>query len=632
MEQLQGGYRPRNRDPPLRDASEIEEMGYQSRLRKVGLPPLAYDRLPEGHIRLIQFGPNHPLPKLAKFAIGTDVKYSALSYCWHQATRKERLFELAGEQNTGVVKIGHNLSEFVKEARSRAFQGKLWIDALCINQADEVEKNEQVNLMGDIYSGAQQVLVWLGSPLQFVWTNSTSSPSRARVRTPVGARVYTQDFPSTRAEQSLCEPYFRDFFQLPWFSRIWTLQEAVFAKELTFWLAAQTISWSDMVFVAKTWRAAKTWRSRTQSADRWSSDALYTLYRLRRATASTTSVFDVLSASSGRAATLKHDSVYGLLGLLSTTQLSQRLSAWADYRRSPRLTYLEFARSIIQSEGVELLLYFSSLEGSKFLPSWCPDFSNIQHHPFGACVRQQKSSKPSVEESNATHCAAFVQTALDELLIHGFTVANVRELIPAPRSDDLTTNPVLALQSWILACLELGDMQESLRQLRSSSDFTSLNSMEKLLETTPFTERVWRVLCTDMLGEDSATPTHNDFLASWHFIKLWTGRKSWGDAPQPNAVTQRILELAQNGATFFQTSCGRLGMAPASVGSADQICSLVGTDVLCALRPNTAPKKRKTCDGSLSKPSTWRFQGLVYMEPSPDDSSENASLDTYLLT
>jgi len=38
----------------------------------------------------------------------------------------------------------------------------LWIDALCINQDDEVEKSHQVAMMGDIYSSARQVIVWLG--------------------------------------------------------------------------------------------------------------------------------------------------------------------------------------------------------------------------------------------------------------------------------------------------------------------------------------------------------------------------------------------------------------------------------------------------------------------------------------
>lgn len=39
---------------------------------------------------------------------------------------------------------------------------KFWVDALCINQANTFEKNQQVKLMKSIYSKAFAVVVWLG--------------------------------------------------------------------------------------------------------------------------------------------------------------------------------------------------------------------------------------------------------------------------------------------------------------------------------------------------------------------------------------------------------------------------------------------------------------------------------------
>jgi len=43
-----------------------------------------------------------------------------------------------------------------------ANMGCLWIDAICIDQIDVLERNHQVALMGQIYSKAQAVLMWLG--------------------------------------------------------------------------------------------------------------------------------------------------------------------------------------------------------------------------------------------------------------------------------------------------------------------------------------------------------------------------------------------------------------------------------------------------------------------------------------
>jgi hypothetical protein len=50
----------------------------------------------------------------------------------------------------------HSLLDF--EAAAEA----LWIDALCIDQGQNDERNHQVQQMGSIYSGAQRVIAWIG--------------------------------------------------------------------------------------------------------------------------------------------------------------------------------------------------------------------------------------------------------------------------------------------------------------------------------------------------------------------------------------------------------------------------------------------------------------------------------------
>ena len=40
---------------------------------------------------------------------------------------------------------------------------RLWIDAICINQEDFLERNQQIRLMCSIYSRCKRLLVWLGS-------------------------------------------------------------------------------------------------------------------------------------------------------------------------------------------------------------------------------------------------------------------------------------------------------------------------------------------------------------------------------------------------------------------------------------------------------------------------------------
>jgi hypothetical protein len=38
----------------------------------------------------------------------------------------------------------------------------LWDDAICMDQTNILERNHQVQLMWDIYSGAEDVAIWLG--------------------------------------------------------------------------------------------------------------------------------------------------------------------------------------------------------------------------------------------------------------------------------------------------------------------------------------------------------------------------------------------------------------------------------------------------------------------------------------
>jgi hypothetical protein len=55
-----------------------------------------------------------------------------------------------------------NLFEALLHLRGKKETRILWVDAVCINQQDKSERNEQVRWMGEIYSSVQQVIIWLG--------------------------------------------------------------------------------------------------------------------------------------------------------------------------------------------------------------------------------------------------------------------------------------------------------------------------------------------------------------------------------------------------------------------------------------------------------------------------------------
>lgn len=84
--------------------------------------------------------------------------YTCLSYTWGNQTQTYPI-----QMNDCVMEVGRNLLEFLERAVLCCANQNLWIDALCIDQNDEDDKNLQVQRMGDIYKNATGVAVWLGN-------------------------------------------------------------------------------------------------------------------------------------------------------------------------------------------------------------------------------------------------------------------------------------------------------------------------------------------------------------------------------------------------------------------------------------------------------------------------------------
>jgi Heterokaryon incompatibility protein (HET) len=85
--------------------------------------------------------------------------YAALSYAWGDMADT-----VDAVVNGTVVKITRNLEGALQMLRRTGATGKKkhWVDALCINQNDLVERGHQVRRMRDIFGVASEVMVWIG--------------------------------------------------------------------------------------------------------------------------------------------------------------------------------------------------------------------------------------------------------------------------------------------------------------------------------------------------------------------------------------------------------------------------------------------------------------------------------------
>lgn len=131
-----------------------------------GYRPLQGDR----NIRLLQIldpdrngGCKNPQLDLVHVRLDHAPPYETVSYAWGDPVPTSTLC-LSSSERLGIA---HNLNEALPYLVENATleTGFLWIDAICINQADRVEKDSQILLMGEIYRFTRRTIIWLGPEL-----------------------------------------------------------------------------------------------------------------------------------------------------------------------------------------------------------------------------------------------------------------------------------------------------------------------------------------------------------------------------------------------------------------------------------------------------------------------------------
>lgn len=116
-------------------------------------------------IRLIQIKPpstdDIASCTLSVVSLDSNPKYAALSYVWGDPTATTAIV-INGHQFQATKSLAKALVRIRREFARRP-DCFFWVDAICINQKDELERSHQVQLMREIYSGSSSVISWLDS-------------------------------------------------------------------------------------------------------------------------------------------------------------------------------------------------------------------------------------------------------------------------------------------------------------------------------------------------------------------------------------------------------------------------------------------------------------------------------------
>ncbi|KAL1870719.1 hypothetical protein Daus18300_005039 [Diaporthe australafricana] len=170
--------------------------------------------------------------------------YIALSYTWADnngdSTLGENIF-LGNAWTPFAITI--NCAAALRRLRLRGGTRVLWIDAICIDQANIGERSHQVSLMKDIYSRAESVAIFLGGHTG----QGVNSPGAKLMQ-----RLTDDRFRAGRAVRKNWGGAFdyhgvSDLFRLPYWSRIWVIQEVLLARRADIMLGNTSISLHEFI-------------------------------------------------------------------------------------------------------------------------------------------------------------------------------------------------------------------------------------------------------------------------------------------------------------------------------------------------------------------------------------------------
>lgn len=384
------------------------------------------------------------------FELEEDLSYVALSYSWD--TTKKTLFspgrihdseEIPKPKSIPIdgepLAVTANLFDAFDEICKGDAEGAYWVDAVCINQEDVEERNQQVSMMTEIFWMADLVLVWLGKDseneapvvqdlcnrMRDEWVRMQEAEEVRKIHFFESSILQSMGLPD---ENDLVWRTFTEFWSLRWFHRAWIVQEVAVSKEVHYywgetWLDRSSLEQTSQFLVHT--EASDTLigvrnMGRQEAPDQafiqarrvgetlYKIDLIHKLCRHRNHEEPSAFHFGanaltgpsrpekllvrlfakILEVFRGFDTTDDRDRVFSLLALIKMAAQVHGLDPpplTVDYNKSCEQDFLETTSYIVrESECLNLLCLVQdpTLKRHKELPSWVPDYSSDDQTPI----------------------------------------------------------------------------------------------------------------------------------------------------------------------------------------------------------------------------------------------------------
>ena len=242
--------------PDVEISSEVAESDVPEGYNRSNVEKLLYSPLTSWQTRLVELEPGsieEPLKcQLCKAEIiyfeglgiqekSGVVHFEAISYSWG---RPELTYALTC--NDMMLTVPPTLAAALRSLRYPQKSRYLWVDAICINQADKDEKAAQIGIMYTIFHKASRVVAWLGEEISAIST-------AFRLLHPGGQGRRQQHDEECTLQAARADAALQELLQRPWFRRTWVRLEVFAARKIMLRCGTHETDFHDLVNLGPRW-------------------------------------------------------------------------------------------------------------------------------------------------------------------------------------------------------------------------------------------------------------------------------------------------------------------------------------------------------------------------------------------
>ena len=562
----------------------------------------------------------------------SNSRYEALSYTWGASTEGHTIL-----LNGGVpINVTDNLYQALRRLRYVSKVRTLWVDALCINQADTVERADQVGQMGLIYKAATCVNVWLG---ESGWVFPISARMLRWTWRYRAELMWPAIWPRRRAIEHMSWQLVRFHLEAMakairnssprWHERVWVAQEYILAEKVRFCFGRRKLTDyqalkalrhgflledDDICSFAR--RIQDTWDPFKES---------HTIETARDNFAE-----GAIGAVADSAASDPRDRVYGVLGFIKK---EERALVPVDYSLLPWEVFATATAASIAAQQNHKILAYVDLSGrvTANLPSWAVNFetvakmlseNGVDSHLGFARVRRKARSENHAAYSNPSRrslnvLAHLCGTVANIICLHetipipilGATVSD-EELRQVPAIPDQTERReafVVEAAQAFTASTDSTDLADAhvanpdilfLRKLSEDPKLVNIQAMRSRLRADGH-ERI------EKLRRSKASPFLQSVVNNWIDSVLCAPNNLNISSRDTAYLLHHVSQYAcyalaaSGGCCLFSTTAGLVGLAPWSIAPGDVLLLGAAQDFpFLLLRPTEGH---------------YRFRGLALM-------------------